>query len=66
MSDARRALANWNNMTVDEQRENWDAFVEVRDKVRERFNDFSTAEQGAHQATMDAYDAVTEPAAAGP
>ena len=61
MDDAGRAHEHWTNMTEDEKKANWAAFVEVRDKLRARFDLFTDDEKAAHQATMDAYDAEVEP-----
>lgn len=66
MSDARRALNFWNNMTPAEQAEHFARFEEVRDQVRRRHNAASPADQATHQATRDAYDAVAAPVPAGP
>jgi hypothetical protein len=61
MNDARRALNRFNAMTAAERREHWGRFEEVRDRIRDRFDAASAADQTTHQGTMDGYDAVVEP-----
>lgn len=62
MDDAGRALFHWNSLPVAEQRANRDRFIQVRDRVRERFNAASAADRATHQATMNGYNAVVVPA----
>lgn len=66
MDDAGRALNKWNDMPAAEQTTNWARFQQVRDRVQERFDRASAASQATHQATVDGYNAVAEPPAAGP
>jgi hypothetical protein len=61
MDDARRALRFWNRIDPADQITNAARFEEVRDQVNARFNNFTPAEQAAHQATVDAYNAVVVP-----
>jgi peptidoglycan hydrolase-like protein with peptidoglycan-binding domain len=59
--DAGRALFHWNRIPVADQRLQWSRFVEVRNKVRQRFNAATAAEQALHAATMAGYNAVVRP-----
>jgi peptidoglycan hydrolase-like protein with peptidoglycan-binding domain len=59
--DARRALFHWNRLPAAEQRTHFSKFLQVRNKVRQRFNAASAADQANHQATMDNYNAVVRP-----
>ncbi len=59
--DARRALNRWNNIPAVDRRARWARFEEVRNKVRQRFNAATLAEQATHQATLNAYNVVVRP-----
>jgi hypothetical protein len=61
MNDAGNAVAFWNAMPVGDRRTHWARFQQVRNRVTERFNRLSAAQQATHQATMDAFNAVTAP-----
>ena len=65
-SDARRGLENWNLMPAERQVRHRERFIEVRRRVHERFDDVPAAERPNFQATVDGYDAVVVPPAAGP
>jgi len=60
-NDARRALFHWNLIPAPDQRLQWSRFVQVRNKVRQRFNAASFIEQLVHAVTMAAYNAVVRP-----
>ena len=62
--DAGRGLRFWNLMAPDRQVQHRERFLEVRRRVHERFDAAPAADQPAHQADVDAYDAVVVPPAA--
>jgi hypothetical protein len=59
--DAARALANFNAMTVLEQRAEWGHFVDIRTKVRQRFRAASPVDQVIHAQVLIDYNAVVRP-----
>jgi len=61
LSDARRALAEFNGMPAALRRENWARFVEVRTRVRSRFAGASAADQAANATLLANYNAVVRP-----
>jgi hypothetical protein len=62
--DARRLIHYWvNEMTADERRTHWARFVQVRNRLQSRFDRASAARRATHQATMNLYNAQTQPAA---
>lgn len=61
LSDARRALAEFNAMPAALRKQNWARFVEVRTKVRSRFAGASAADQAANAALLVNYNAVVRP-----
>jgi hypothetical protein len=60
-NDARRALNRWNLIPAVDRRARWARFVAVRNKVRQRFNGATLAQQATHQATLNNYNAVVRP-----
>ena len=63
MSDARRALREWNKMPAAQRRANFAKFVEVRTKVRARLAKAAKAAplSAADTATLTGYNAVVKP-----
>ncbi len=62
--DALRLITYWvNEMTADERRTHWARFVQVRNRLQSRFNRASATRRAPHQATMNLYNAQTQPAA---
>jgi peptidoglycan hydrolase-like protein with peptidoglycan-binding domain len=61
LSDATRALAQFNAMPAALRRQNWSRFVDVRTKVRSRFAGASAADQAANAALLANYNAVVRP-----
>jgi peptidoglycan hydrolase-like protein with peptidoglycan-binding domain len=59
--DARRALRFWNRLPAADQRRLFNRFTGVRNKVRQRFNAATAAEQATHQPTLNGYNAVVRP-----
>ena len=60
-SDAARAVAHFNAMTVAEQRAEWGHFTEVRTKVRQRFRAASAVDQVIHAQVLIDINAVVRP-----
>jgi peptidoglycan hydrolase-like protein with peptidoglycan-binding domain len=61
LSDATRALAEFNSMPAALRKQNWGRFVQVRAKVRARFAAATAAEQTANAALLVNYNAVVPP-----
>ena len=61
LSDATRALAQFNAMPAGLRKQNWSKFVEVRTKVRSRFAAASAADQAANAGLLANYNAVVKP-----
>ncbi len=65
LADAKRALLFFGDMKPEEQSRLWPQFVEVRDKVRERFQAAPDVLQQANSALLEQYERVQRPAPKG-
>ena len=59
--DAGRAIFHWNRLPAADQRRLFSRFTLVRNKVRQRFNAASPADQVTNLPTLNAYNAVVRP-----